>query len=134
MRYRNLWGTLLIVYFAQSAVRPFQSAVLRLSGAYGGLAVVGYVLARSVGRAHLPVDVPFRIAFLMVAALGFTFSGLLFLAVHQSQEGKHAEFARLTRLLPLGRTLRWLVQIFPGLVLVGLLGVLGAPLVLALET
>lgn len=130
----RLLSTMLAVHFAKDSSRPLRGAIYRICAAYAFALVFGMLLSRSVARAELPVDVPLRVTAPIIMGFGYIFSGLLMLTMQANQQGaqRTLAFLRTTRLLPIAKPVRYITQIAPSLLVLGVLYAFGVQIILAL--
>ncbi len=133
MRYKNLFKTLLIVNFAKESVNPFNSALIRILTAYLLAFIFGRYLQKPVVAANLPSNIPLSVVLAITLTIAFFLSGFLFLSIsaNNSYAGKTGVFKDVVRLMPVPKVVRWIINILPGLILIGIIDIFGSMILIA---
>lgn len=126
MRFRRLFITNLATTFSKGSQKPVQSLVIKMSLAVAVAVMLSRVIAKIIDHTQLPVDVPLRITAVIIMSLAFILCGLLLLVSQPGQEAYQGSFARITRLMPLPKPVRYLLQLAPSLTAVLLVILLGS--------
>lgn len=128
MQSKQLFQTMLITHFSKPSARPLTNALLRLVVGLGGAIGLGGVLSGAIRHAVLPQDLPQMLLISVALCVGFIIGGFVLLALGSSQSAtqRGTVFQRITKLMPLSRSVRWLLAMSPALIVLSIVGAFGA--------
>ncbi len=115
LQYKTLFLVNFAETFSKASQKPAQSLTVKVGLALAVAVMISRVTAKMVDKTELPVDIPLRVVCIIITGLAFIVSGLLLLVTHSSYDAYQNSFARMTRLMPLPRAIRYLLQLAPGI-------------------
>ncbi len=135
MQFKKLYKTVVLVNFSKDSSRPFMNALLRIFSAVAIALVVGKLIANIITKNQLPSDIPDQVIMTATIIPAFFLSGFSLMTLHANSGSvqKKDSLTRSVKLMPLPRTTRWLVNLLPGLIILGILSIFSLTIIFPLS-